>query len=311
MPATEAVNEMNVQELDRDFDAALSSRTPFVVRGAAGDWPARSWTPDKLQAAIGANGGNQYWHHLPRDQSLAEDMPCPDWLSAHWQERAERLSLERPPRFWEAREGHQTPWHYDGNALDVVNVQLTGSKLFTLAPPGRELPWIRFLPVSTLAFDDADIPTRQVVLNAGDLLYIPRFWSHRVRSLESVNRNVNWVWTDADFEPDSAVAVREAERLAAVGKLDGSGRLGELLTAYEAESLRKELQSYAGCRNADLVGRMLETVVPERVDARIEFELASQSSDEFIARLDARARSLFVREMFGPAVSAGLVAVAG
>lgn len=302
---------MNVQELDQDFDVALSSRTPFVVRGAAGDWPARSWTPEKLQAAIGANDGNQYWHHLPRDRSFAEDMPCPRWLSAHWQERADRLSLERPPRFWQATAGHQTPWHYDGNALDVVNVQLTGSKLFTLAPPDRELPWIRFLPVSTLAFDDAAVPTRQVVLNAGDLLYIPRFWSHRVRSLEPVNRNVNWVWTDSDFEPDSAVAVREAERLAAVGKLDGSGRLGELLTKYEAESLRKELQSFAGCQNANLVGRMLETVAPERVDARIEIELANQSSDEFIARLDERARSLFVREMFGPAVSAGLVAVAG
>lgn len=311
MPATETVNEMNIQELDQDFDAALSSRTPFVVRGAASDWPARSWTPEKLQAATGANGGNQYWHHLPRDRSFAEDMPCPDWLSAHWHGRENRLSLERPPRFWQAEAGHQTPWHYDGNALDVVNVQLTGSKLFTLAPPGRELPWIRFLPVSTLAFDDADVPTRQVVLNAGDLLYIPRFWSHRVRSLEPVNRNVNWVWTDSDFEPDSAVAVREAERLAAVGKLDVSGRLGELLTAYEAESLRKELQSFAGCQNANLVGRMLDTVTPERVDARIEIELANQSSDEFIARLDARARSLFVREMFGPAVSAGLVAVAG
>lgn len=311
MPAAVTGNEMSVQEIDHTFQAALSSRTPFVVRGAASDWPARNWTEEKLEATIGANDSIQYWHHLPRDGSCADDMPCPGWLSAYWQERAHDLSLERPPRFWQAQGGHRTPWHYDGNALDVVNVQLTGSKRFTLAPPDRELPWIRFLPVSSLAYDDADVPVQQVILDAGDLLFIPRFWSHRVEALETVNRNVNWVWTDSNFAPDSAVAAREAERLAAVGKLDGAGRLDQLLTAYEAESLRQERRSYAGRQHAVLVSRMLDTVAPERIDARIEIELANQSSDDFIARLDARARSLFVREMFSPAVSAGLVAAAG
>lgn len=310
-PPAAAGDEMNVREIDHDFEAALSSRTPFVVRGAAIDWPARTWSVDKVEATIGVNDSSQYWHHLPRDRSYAEDMPCPDWLSAHWRERAHRLSLERPLRFWQAQEGHLTPWHYDGNALDVVNVQLTGSKRFTLAPPDRELPWIRFLPVSTLAYDDADVPVQQVILNAGDLIFIPRFWSHRVQALEAVNRNVNWVWTDSDFAPDSAVAVREAERLAAVKKLDGSGELDEFLTGYEAESLRQEVHSFAGRQNVKLVSRMLETVAPERVDARIEIELANDSSDEFIARLEPHARKLFVREMFGPAVSAGLVAAGG
>lgn len=307
MPAAKARNETGVPEVERDFEAALSSRTPFVVRGAASDWPARTWGVAKIEATIGANGSTQYWHHLPRD--YAEDIPCPQWLSAHWQERADRLSLERPLRFWQAQAGHQTPWHYDGNALDVINVQLTGSKRFTLAPPDRELPWIRFLPVSTLAYNDADLPVQQVILNAGDLIFIPRFWSHRVQALETVNRNVNWVWTDSDFAPDSAVAAREAERLAAVKKLDGSGSLGKLLTTYEAASLRQELRSFAGRQNANLVGRMLETVAPERVDARIEIELANESSGEFIARLDIHARRRFVREMFGAAVSAGLIAL--
>jgi hypothetical protein len=311
MSASAAGNEMGVLEIDQDFEAALSSRTPFVVRGAASDWPVRSWTAEKIESAIGINDSTQYWHHLPRDGSCAEDIPCPDWLTAYWQARAHRLSLERPLRFWEARQGHQTPWHYDGNALEVINVQVTGAKRFTLAPPDRELPWIRFLPVSTLASDDAEVPVESVILNAGDLIFIPRFWSHRVEALETVNRNVNWVWTDSDFAPDSAVAVREAERLAAVRKLESSGELDSMLTGYEAESLRQELHSYAGRQNVSLVSRMLETVTPERVDARIVIEMANQSSDDFIARLDAHSRRLFVREMFGPAVSAGLVAVGG
>ncbi|MFZ0485901.1 MAG: cupin-like domain-containing protein [Arenicellales bacterium] len=311
MSAIPAGDEIGVREIQDDFDAALSSRTPFVVRGAARDWPVRSWTMEKLEATIGVSDSNQYWHHLPRDRFYAEEVPCPDWLSAHWEERAHRLSLERPLRFWQAEGGHQTPWHYDGNALDVVNVQLAGSKRFTLAPPNRELPWIRFLPVSTLAYDDADVPMQQVILNAGDLIFIPRFWSHRVQALETVNRNVNWVWTDSEFTADSAVAVREAERLAAVRKLDESGSLDRFLTDYEAKSLRQELHSFAGRQNVNLVSRMLGTVAPARVDARIDIELANESTDDFIARLDERARSLFVREMFGPAVSAGLVAVAG
>lgn len=311
MSTIPASNEMGVREIDHDFEATLSSRTPFVVRGAASDWPVRTWTMERLEATIGVHDSTQYWHHLPRDRFYAEEVPCPDWLSAHWEERAHRLSLERPLRFWQAEGGHQTPWHYDGNALDVVNVQLAGSKRFTLASSNRELPWIRFLPVSTLTYDDADVPTQEVILNAGDLIFIPRFWSHRVQALETVNRNVNWVWTDSAFAADSAVAVREAERLAAVRKLDESGGLDRFLMGYEAESLRQELHSYAGRQNANLVNRMLETVAPERVDARIEIELANESSDDFIARLDAHARSLFVREMFGRAVSAGLVAAGG
>lgn len=311
MPPAAVVNENSVPEIDHGFETALSSRQPFVVRGLASDWPARTWSAEKIEATVGNIDSGQYWYHLPRDQSYAEDIPCPTWLSAHWQHRVHRLSLERPLRFWQAQQGHQTPWHYDGNALDVVNVQLTGSKRFTLAPPDRELPWIRFLPVSTLAYDDPGVPVLEVILNAGDLIFIPRFWSHRVEALGTVNRNVNWVWTDSDFTPDSAVAAREAERLAAVRKLDESGGLEKFLTDYEATSLRQEQHSFAGRQNANLVSRMLETVTPERVEARIEIELSNQSSDEFIARLEPRARSLFVREMYGAAVSAGLVAVGG
>jgi len=299
---------MSVREIDHDFEASLASRVPFVVRGAAADWPARAWSEQKVRAILGAGGATQYWHHLPGDDSWAADTPTPDWLRAFWKHREHRLSLERPLRFWQARGGHQTPWHYDGNALDVVNVQLVGAKRFTLAPPDRELPWIRFLPVSTTGYDDAQTPTLETVLHAGDLIFIPRFWGHRVQALEAVNRNVNWVWTDSEFAPDSAVAMREAERLAAVRKLAGSGDLDRVLTAYEAMSLRQEMNAYAGRQHDNLLRSMLQSLAPERVDARIEIELANTPSDEFIARLEPRARSLFVQEMFGAAVAAGLLA---
>lgn len=292
---------IGVSELTHDFEAALASRIPFVVRGAAAQWPAREWTAQQLEAAFGANGASQYWHHLPAGRFDRADTPCPGWLTEHWQRRAQRLSLERPLRFWQAAQGHQTPWHYDGNALDVLNVQLAGRKHFTLAAPHRELPWIRFLPVSTLAYADPELPVQHVILDAGDLIFIPRFWSHRVEALDTDNRNLNWVWTDADFAADSAVASREAERLAAVKKLASAGTLERLVSGYEATSLRRELQSYGGRQHVSLVSRMLDTVTPERTDARIAIELENESGDAFIARLEPRARRLFVAEMFGAA----------
>ena len=292
---------MSVQEIQNGFETALASRTPFVVRGVANDWPARAWNLRTFDSTFKSSESAQYWYHLPRNNSHSADLPCPPWLDAHWRQGEKHFSLERPIRFWESLKGNTTPWHYDGNAVDVINVQLTGAKRFSLISPKHELPWIRFLPISTLAYEDANLPSLELTLNAGDLIFIPRFWMHRVRALDDTNHNVNWVWTDSAFTADSAVAVREAERLAAIKKLDDLGRLETLLTRHEAGFLRGELHSYAGSQNANLISHMLETVTAQRIDARIDSEMANQSADEFISRLDARGRDLLTRELFGDA----------
>ena len=302
---------MFVQELNADFEAALESRTPFVVRGIARDWPARGWKLEDFDSSINPDNLAQYWYHLPQDRSYSEGLPCPDWLSGFWRRRESRLSLERPIRLWQASRGHRTPWHYDGNALDVINVQLTGAKHFTLTSPKNELPYIRFQPISTLAYADAEVPTLEVTLTSGDLIFIPRFWNHRVRALKEINRNVNWVWTDSTFTADSAVAVREAERLAAIKKLDDAECLDELLTGHEAEYLRQELYSYGGYRNADLVPNMLDQVPSARIDARIQLEIEQESADEFISRLDPRGQKLLALELFGRTSAAENIPVDG
>ena len=175
---------MHVQEIDTGFEAALESRTPFVVRGIAKDWPARNWKLEEFDSTLDPEDTTQYWRHLPQDRSYSQGLPYPDWLSAYWRKREKRLGLERPIRFWKSPKGHQTPWHYDGNALEVINVQLDGSKHFTLTSPDHELPFVRFQPISTLAYSDAKAPTLEVTLHGGDLIYVPRFWSHHVRALD-------------------------------------------------------------------------------------------------------------------------------
>ncbi len=290
---------MHVQEIDTGFESAMKSRIPFVVRGVAKDWPARNWKLEDFDSTLDADDSSQYWRHLPQDRSYADGLPRPDWLSAYWRKRETRLGLDRPIRFWQSPKGHQTPWHYDGNALEVINVQLNGSKHFTLTSPDYELPFVRFQPISTLAYGDAKAPTLEVTLHGGDLIYVPRFWSHRVRALDDSNLNINWVWTDCEFTVDSAVAAREAERLAAIRKLDEEGRLEELLTTHEAEYLRYELSTFGGSQHTNLVAHMWEQITPSCVDERIEIELGNESVDDFISHLDPRGQRLMIRELFG------------
>ena len=290
---------MYVQELEVDFETALESRTPFVVRGVAKDWPALSWGLEEFDAALKPDDSTQYWRHLPQDRSYSKGLLCPHWLSAYWLEREEQLGLERAIRFWDSPKGHQTPWHYDGNALEVINVQLTGTKHFTLISPDDELPYVRFQPISTLGYEDVKVPALEVTLHSGDLIFIPRFWSHRVRALDDSNRNVNWVWTDSAFTVDSMVAAREAERLAAIKKLDEAGQLETLLTTHEAEYLRYESGAFGGSQHADLIAHMWDQLTPSRIDSRVEIELKNMSADDFISQLDPRGQRLMNRELFG------------
>lgn len=303
---------MHVQEFQGEFKAALEARIPFVVRGVAKDWPARNWDIEEFDAALGdPDDPNRYWHHLPQDRSVSEGFPCPDWLRSYWREHEPRLGLERPVRFWDSPKGHQTPWHYDGNALEVINVQLTGSKHFTLTAPDHELPYVRFQPISTLAYDDAKTPALEVTLHGGDLIFVPRFWSHRVRALDVSNRNVNWVWTDSAFSVDSAVAAREAERLAAIKNLDQAGQLKSLLTTHEAEILRYEVGAFGGSQHDRLIACMWDQLTPSRIDARVEIELENESADDFISHLDPRGQKLMIRELFGRTGYPGNVLVDG
>ena len=103
--------------------------------------------------------------------------------------------------------------HYDG--YHNFYAQLYGTKKFTMFPPNS---WPGLYPYPFLhpshaqaqvnLSDDADVAlfplTRrveayQVVLQPGDLLYMPPLWFHHVESL-SVSISVN-VWTDSDQTP--------------------------------------------------------------------------------------------------------------
>ena len=93
---------------------------------------------------------------------------------------------------WMAAPGMTTPAHYDG--AHNCFVQVRGAKAFTLLPPAawralhlypRVHPSSRQAPESEWgALELAPLGALRVTVRAGDLLYIPPFWFHRVEAVE-------------------------------------------------------------------------------------------------------------------------------
>lgn len=124
---------------------------------------------------------------------------------------------EKPMRIWMQPKGNKTIWHYDGNALHVFNTQLEGKKHWTIVSPKSPLRIMSFLHY-VLVGENYDPQDKKVDFikfdtNPGDMLFLPRYWVHRVESLEAININVNWVMTPKAPNLEHAYGRRECELL--------------------------------------------------------------------------------------------------
>lgn len=123
----------------------------------------------------------------------------------------------KPMRLWAHPRGHYTLFHYDGNSLDSFNLQLQGRKKWRVVSPQTPLPLVPFGLPSVVSRSFHPSPSRydfaQFELSPGEMLYLPRYWSHDVESMEDLNLNVNWVWTPR-APSFSVIGRREAELLA-------------------------------------------------------------------------------------------------
>jgi hypothetical protein len=206
-------------DVERFFHEFYAPRRPVVIAGAAADWPALSrWTRESLTARIAhapeRTARAPYWWDV--DFSLvAEDVHEPS-LIAELRRRVTPRERVRSTRVWMSTSGNHTPWHYDGNCVEVFNAQVAGRKRFTLVSP--ETP-IALAPFSLLGAQPDASPASLLTdrhehtvfeLRPGDLLYLPRHWFHFVESLEGFNANINWVWTDlGSGSLDHPVGIRE------------------------------------------------------------------------------------------------------
>lgn len=108
---------------------------------------------------------------------------------------------------WISHRGVFTQSHFD--ELENFNVALEGRKRFVIAPPGFREYYPRSLKKGfgdksrVFDFDDVDrarypklaaklAQRREVVLEPGQMLYLPLGWWHQAESLDEMNINVNF-----------------------------------------------------------------------------------------------------------------------
>jgi len=97
------------------------------------------------------------------------------------------VEFGKTTRGWKHSAGNITPWHYDGNGINVTNICLSGSKRFYLSPPGS----LHTLPVSNISIGHEKWNNQYIDLYPGDMLYIPSYWFHKVKCLEDNTFTVN------------------------------------------------------------------------------------------------------------------------
>ena len=210
------------------FRARAAAGLPFVITGVVGRWPLSGMTPDHLRAHYGhlpvrARIGDYVGTAFAPDRAM-QDMTLRAYLDltapatpdlppyvgnlelrelnrlCHWPSYFDKMG---PPRFWIGPARTVTPLHSDYD--DNIFAQLWGSKRIFLAPPHHDAflytkeanPVLFGSPVDPEAPDFDRFPLArqaalvEVIVEPGDMLYVPAGWYHQVRALSfslSANR---------------------------------------------------------------------------------------------------------------------------
>jgi hypothetical protein len=205
------------------FAARAGQGLPFLMTGLVGRWPLCSLTPHDLRARYGempvrARTGDYIRQAFRADRPM-RDMSLREYLDlepgrihgpdepppyvgnmelrelnrlCHWPAYFQKMG---PPRFWLGPIGTMTPLHCDFD--DNIFAQIWGTKRIFLVPPHHdEFLYVREAnPVLFGSPFDPEQPdfeayplARQanaveVIVEPGDLLYVPAGWYHQVRAL--------------------------------------------------------------------------------------------------------------------------------
>jgi len=161
---------------------------------------------DFYKKAVIDIGQDGYYYALGRSpidqfEGLKASMELPPSLS-----RIVDGTLRRPERnLWISPKGTRTALHFD--AVENFNLQIEGSKSFLLFPP--RINDMFCYPLNSQAayvssFDPRDTEKRsenfpydsgiEVVLRAGEMIYLPYGWWHQIDSIGERNMNANYWW---------------------------------------------------------------------------------------------------------------------
>jgi len=211
------------------FRARAAEGLPFLMPGAVKGWPLCALTPQDLRERYGhvpvrARVGDYVATAFAPDRAMQDmslgayldisehpDSALPPYVGnlelrelnamCHWPGYFEKMG---PPRFWLGPARTVTPLHCDYD--DNIFAQILGSKRIFLAPPhhgdylyAREANPVLFgSPFDPEAPDfDAWPLARQaaiveVLVQPGDMLYVPAGWYHQVRALSFSLSSNRW-----------------------------------------------------------------------------------------------------------------------
>src|SRR4051812_3904301 len=184
---------------DRPVDVSISATRTFGYQHAGSAFGRQTMSVRDAAAAIhaaGADGGVYLMQQAVTDPLIAHGGPL----------RPPEVIGDQPaaPHLWFGSAGNVTPLHYDG--VSNYFAQLYGRKRFILIDPvyfEDVYPYPIDAEYSHVSAVDAerpdadthprflDVPRWQAELGPGDLLYLPAFWWHHVRSLD-VSVSVNF-----------------------------------------------------------------------------------------------------------------------
>ncbi|MGE0556877.1 MAG: cupin-like domain-containing protein [Burkholderiales bacterium] len=199
---------------ERYFD----TETPVVIEKAGADWPAgKVWTEkyvhDQLSRDPSAKSAS-LWYWIEKG-TLEKDYETPRVVSG-FAGRPDIFPRNELMRIWIHRRGNVSSWHYDANMVNVLTVQVIGQKEWFLVSPETPLDCYPFTNFAILDGNDEKIFRRsiytKVILNAGDLLYVPPLWFHKVYSLGEENINLDWIFTKRETAVCTRTLTRELER---------------------------------------------------------------------------------------------------
>jgi len=193
---------------------------PFLIAGVVGRWPLTAASPAILrerysELPVRARVGDYVNTAFAIDRAMAdmtmgqyldlvaEDRPgLPPYIGnlglrelnrlCHWPAYFEKMG---PPRFWIGPARTVTPLHCDFD--DNIFAQIWGSKRIFLAPPHHDeflyvreaSPLLFGSPVDPEAPDFQRYPLArqaalvEIIVEPGDMLYVPAGWFHQVRAL--------------------------------------------------------------------------------------------------------------------------------
>lgn len=217
-----AISEVpRIGKLDaKGFRARAAKGLPFLITGIVDKWPLSALTPESLRERfshlpVRARVGDYINTAFAADRAM-QDMSMLEYLDlvnagthelppylgnlelrelnsmCHWPTYFSKMG---PPRFWLGPAGTVTPLHCDYD--DNIFAQIWGTKRIFLAPPHHdeflypsEANAILFgSPFDPEAPDFEKFPLArqasmvEVIVNPGDLLYVPAGWYHQVRAL--------------------------------------------------------------------------------------------------------------------------------